>query len=219
MSADADLEAIEETADELPETGVRSTSQFSRSIHKQDDDADEPLPACREKHRDTDFETCHPPSMVGFNRWKLCDYPECYGTKVATDGGLERYIRFNSKHVRRILTGKKTLTVRLEFERDLHVDDRVDLLDEDGERFATATIASVGEMTALKFVDLDPDGHRSYKSVAEFAAHLREYYPDADFWPGSRVYIFRFRNVQPDPHYAPHDPRPQAEPEEVNTGP
>lgn len=219
MSADADLEPPGGAPDELPETGVRSTSKFCVSIHRQDPEADEPLPACREKERDTDFKECHPPSMVGLKRWKLCDYDACFGADVATDGGLDRYVRFNSEHVRRILTGKKTLTARLEFERDLSVDDDISLIDEDGERFATATIATVGEMTALKFVELDPDGHRSYTSVSELAAHLRKYYPDAEFWPGTRVHVLRIRDVQPDPHYAPHDPAPHAEPEGVNTGP
>lgn len=81
---------------EVPETGVRKSSQSSRHLHRHDEDADEIQPACGESERDGDFFEVHIPSLIGFNRWSLCSNPECFGEDsedtdtgngVRTDGG------------------------------------------------------------------------------------------------------------------------------------
>lgn len=118
-------------------------------------------------------------------------------TDVDIDPGLDGYIRY-ANHLRdAVLAGEHPLTVRFEFERDLSPGDRVALVDEDGRQFGTATVATVGEMTAIQFVKQDFDDYRSFGGLSEFAAHLRRYYPDAEFYPGSRVHTIRLEDVKP----------------------
>ena len=91
MSADAEAEGV--AHDQLPETGVRNRKQYSRSIHRQDPDAGEVLPACNEAGRGDEFKECTPSSLLPFGRWQLCTHEECFGDDldrgdgVVTDGG------------------------------------------------------------------------------------------------------------------------------------
>jgi hypothetical protein len=92
MSADAEAEGV--AHDQLPETGVRNRRQYSRSIHRQDPDAEEVLPACNEAGRADEFKECTPASLLPFGRWELCTHEECFGDDldrgdgIAADGGV-----------------------------------------------------------------------------------------------------------------------------------
>lgn len=106
------------------------------------------------------------------------------------------YIRFADRFEDAILAGEKRSTVRLEFDRDHAPGDQVDLVDEDDAVFATARVATVGEMTAVEYVRQDHDHHRNYNSLAEFFDELREFYPNADLYPGVRVHVIHFQDVE-----------------------
>jgi hypothetical protein len=114
---------------------------------------------------------------------------------TATDGGADQYIRFADKHVEPILRGDKRVTARLEFERDFAAGDRVDLVDEADAAFATATVATVGHMTATKFVKQDWESHRDYDSLDDFFEEMHRYYPNCVFFPSIRVDVVTFEDV------------------------
>jgi len=89
-------ELQEPTAD-VPTYGVRSSTGMAEAIHR-DDGSDEPRPACREGDIGRcEFTDVHIPSHLPFNRWELCQNPECFGEAdeddvdrgdgVETDGG------------------------------------------------------------------------------------------------------------------------------------
>jgi len=63
-----------------PETFVRNRSQHASTLHRQDPDHDEPLPACPES-------TCRPDAeftvveIAGYLPvYRLCQNPECFGS-------------------------------------------------------------------------------------------------------------------------------------------
>ena len=85
VSADADSDST--PSEEIPEIGVRSRKQYSRSIHRPDPDADTLQPACREQLKDVQFKKCDPGTLRLFSGWKLCEHPECFGDR---DSGVEQ---------------------------------------------------------------------------------------------------------------------------------
>lgn len=112
-------------------------------------------------------------------------------------------LKFAIHHINAIRNGKKYVTARYGLEHDLRPGDRIDLLDDDGARFANARVCWVGEMTAAQFVRADLDGHRSYASVAAFLDEIRSYYPDAEIGPDTplTVLVWSFSDLRLDTEY------------------
>lgn len=81
----ADFEGAIDSTNGIPTTAIRSRSQFARRIHRQHSNRGEPMPACGEMYRDTDFKECYPQTLLEFSRWRLCDNPEYFG-----EGGIAR---------------------------------------------------------------------------------------------------------------------------------
>lgn len=79
VSADPNLDATT-VSDDTPQSGIRSTSYYAKRIHRQHPNTSEPLPACGEMHRDADYKECRPSKLLAFQRWTLCENPECFGT-------------------------------------------------------------------------------------------------------------------------------------------
>lgn len=90
VSADPDLEAST-VNDDIPQSGTRSTSYYAKRIHRQHPDTSEPPSACGEMHRDADYKECHPPKLLSFQRWTLCDNPECFGSSSFSSAWPVRY--------------------------------------------------------------------------------------------------------------------------------
>ena len=60
------------------EIGVRNRSQFADTLHRQDPNADEPLPACPEAEYREDAEFTDVP-VATYPTYDLCGNPECFG--------------------------------------------------------------------------------------------------------------------------------------------
>jgi hypothetical protein len=63
---------------DVPETGVRNSSQYADTLHRQDPDADEPRPACPEAEYREDAEFTDVP-VAAYPTYDLCGNPECFG--------------------------------------------------------------------------------------------------------------------------------------------
>lgn len=108
------------------------------------------------------------------------------------------YLKFGHEHVDPLLEGQKWVTARLDLERDIGLQEHIELLDEDAMRFATAKVDRIGHMSALRFVATDFDGHESYRSTGQFLDVLRGYYPDRedDIWPNTRVVVIWLDQIE-----------------------
>ena len=62
---------------ELPETVVRNRSQYAKTLHRRDPDADEPRPACPTRESEHDYTEV--PTAAYRPHYKLCQNPECFG--------------------------------------------------------------------------------------------------------------------------------------------
>jgi hypothetical protein len=116
------------------------------------------------------------------------------------DGELEetsKYLRFANPFVTPIRVRAKTLTVRYEFERDLDVGDRVDLVNVDDVVFARAEIDLAMTMTIAEFVRLEPTGHAPYDDVDDLIETLSVRYdtPTDAFDPSTELDVFGFEVV------------------------
>lgn len=98
-------------------------------------------------------------------------------------------LAFAAEHIEPILKGKKTSTLRLDGP-DISLGQRFQLVDEHGERFASATLNDAGWESIDWIVRLGVEGHRDYGSVEECIEHLSEYYPDADLGPKTCLDIY-----------------------------
>lgn len=73
MSAENAADATEE----LPERVVRSRNKRATTLHRLDEDAEEPLPACPEGDRDGCDWTDVP--SAAYRTYEPCRNPECFG--------------------------------------------------------------------------------------------------------------------------------------------
>lgn len=103
------------------------------------------------------------------------------GTQQATIAQL----KFADEHVETILAGRKTATIRYEIDSHdaLRVGRRFRLVDQDGERFASAIVIDRGVTTAEWIVENGVEGHEPYCDLNEFYDQMREYYPRAELGP------------------------------------
>lgn len=113
---------------------------------------------------------------------------------VATDGGTTEppTIAFDDDHVEPILAGEKTVTIRYEFEHDLTPMERVRLVTTDGEAFATARVTTQCELRADWVASGVFSGHRTYTTTQDLLDELADYYPDAEFRPGTVLNVLAF---------------------------
>lgn len=67
-----------ESGESMPERAVRNPSIRSRSLHRLDEDADEPVPACPEGEYRDDVGWLDVPSAA-YPTYEPCRNPECFG--------------------------------------------------------------------------------------------------------------------------------------------
>lgn len=98
---------------------------------------------------------------------------------------LVAHLTFAEEHIEPILAGRKTATIRYEIDSHaaLRVGRRFHLVNEDGDRFASATVHDRGYTTAEWIVENGVEGHDSYRDLEAFYTQMREYYPDAELGP------------------------------------
>ncbi|ELZ84416.1 hypothetical protein C453_12756 [Haloferax elongans ATCC BAA-1513] len=99
-----------------------------------------------------------------------------------------RKLNFADKHIDAILGGRKTLTYRITDDVP-RTGERVQLIDESGERFASVHIADTGYITVEQAARENIDGHRTYRSTAELIDELEGYYPDEEITPETTLEI------------------------------
>lgn len=117
------------------------------------------------------------------------------GQTVYTPTWPSKEIKFDKEHVGPILDAEKVLTVRLNLESDIQVDDQVRLVTDGGTLFALATIDKRSKMTARKFADKKLAGHKTYETVNRFLDEMGQYYPDQPLERNTRFDVVWFRDV------------------------
>lgn len=126
-----------------------------------------------------------------------------------------KHLKFGVQHIEAIREGEKSITVRLGLERDFRPGDKFDLLDEDGEKFATARVDWTGEMTAARFHADDWAGHRSYERLGEFLGELQRYYPNEDVSRDSEVFVVSWESSSVVEEFGYDDRAAWSRPEEL----
>ncbi len=104
-------------------------------------------------------------------------------------------LTFASEHVEPILAGRKTATIRYEIDSHgaLRVGRRFDLVDESGERFASAIVDDRGVVSAETIVEKGVEGHDDYQDLGAFYEQMREYYPRAELGPTTLFEIIHWQ--------------------------
>lgn len=102
-------------------------------------------------------------------------------------------LNMNAASASKILSGEKTLTIRLFDDKDLRVGDVVGLkLAQSGERFAVVEIFEVVEKPLRGISDIDLDGHERYDGIEAMVATFRKWYGDRVV-PETMAKIVRFK--------------------------
>lgn len=96
---------------------------------------------------------------------------------------LLQRLKFATEHIQPIVRGKKTATIRLELDKGFPLGSTFQLCDENGHRFASATVSDRGYNDARSIVAHGVEGHCDYRDVDEFLEQMAEYYPDAELTP------------------------------------
>ncbi len=105
------------------------------------------------------------------------------------NAAVER-LKFADKHVEPILAGRKEVTLRVADQSKLpDIGDRVQFLNQDGDRFASVHVDDRGWTTVEMAAKMDFEGHRNYRDADELLEELREYYPDEDLDENSALEI------------------------------
>jgi len=65
------------SGDQLPEIAVRSRSQYAKTLHRRDPDAEDPRPACQVREPTKEYTDV--PTAAYRPHYKLCGNPECFG--------------------------------------------------------------------------------------------------------------------------------------------
>lgn len=105
------------------------------------------------------------------------------------------YLRFADEYVDPILSGEKTATVRVGFERDFDVGDTVDLVDTNDDKFAEAQVAAVFEGPVESIVR-NGFGHYQGVDPDDFVDAISEHYPDTDVTKATTVTAIEFYGVE-----------------------
>ena len=123
-------------------------------------------------------------------------YHATHGFVDVTDAieyDVTHYLRFADEYVDALLSGDKTATARIGFERDFDRGDVVDLIDESGDKFAEATIDVVFEGPVEEVVRRG-FGHYEAVDPADLVERLREHYTD-DVTRDTTVSAYVLRDV------------------------
>jgi uncharacterized protein YqfB (UPF0267 family) len=107
------------------------------------------------------------------------------------------YLRFTDDRVTPILSGEKFATVRVGFERDFDVGDVVDLIDDDRDKFADATIESIRQASILELSN-DLRGV-SATSMQQLIRTLNDHYDDVDKRTTATAFRFQVRDGPDNP--------------------
>ncbi len=75
-----------------------------------------------------------------------------------------------------VLSGEKDTTWRVEDEKQIDVNDRLELCDSDGESFAEATVEWVKRTTFDRLTVEDREGHEPFASEEEMYETYEQYY-------------------------------------------
>lgn len=102
-------------------------------------------------------------------------------------------LKFKRELVQPILSGEKSATWRLNDDKNLQVDDIIQLVDaQTGDTFAIAQIDEILSKRIGELTDIDKAGHEPFESDEAMYAEFKKYYGEA-VGPSSVVKIIRFR--------------------------
>ena len=88
-----------------------------------------------------------------------------------------KILKFKDFKAKWILEGTKTATMRLFDDKDLQVEDELEMINSDtGEIFAKAKIKEVIYKNLGEVDDIDLDGHEKWNNKEEMLESLKEYY-------------------------------------------
>ena len=106
-------------------------------------------------------------------------------------------LKFSAEFMELILEGKKTTTWRLFDDKDIQVDDVLELINsEDGEPFAHATVIDVHEKLLKNIDDADRESYEHYTTDEEMYKKFEEYYPEHEVDPETLVKIIHFELIE-----------------------
>lgn len=105
-------------------------------------------------------------------------------------------LEFDSKHIEPILSGEKTVTLRVGLDAsDYPVGSPLAFVDEGGDLFAEAEVVDRGYTTVEMAAKMQFDGHRDYESADELIEELSEYYPDEEIGPATKIEIVEWGDL------------------------
>lgn len=115
----------------------------------------------------------------------------------------QSHLKFNNGLIPAIIARNVWMTYRYGFEGPLTPGDELVMLDATrGKSFAKAPVEMVAEMPARQVFAIDPEGHRSYRSVGALVDHIGGFYPEADVGPDTLLDVIEWDpnalNVHPE---------------------
>lgn len=91
-----------------------------------------------------------------------------------------KILKFRGYLVPLVLSGEKNVTWRLFDDKNLQVNDKIDLINwNTGEKFAQGTILEIKEKKLGKIEESDFDGHEKFVSHEEMMQTYQKYYGDS----------------------------------------
>ncbi len=125
-------------------------------------------------------------------------------------------LKFNHQMAELIRQGKKTVTWRVNDEKNISIDDEVIIIDkvdkQDVNSWRIIGTARISEILAKHLGEIEEDelgGHEEYASKEEMVNTFQQYYgPDINEHTAVKIIHF---------HFTPHEPQPLAHLEEKNT--
>lgn len=94
-----------------------------------------------------------------------------------------------------IQAGTKTVTWRINDEKNIIIEDQLSLCDDTGREFAQAVATNVREITFGQLTDEDKLGHEGFNSDEEMYATYSRYY-QMTVTPETKVKIIRFKLLE-----------------------
>jgi hypothetical protein len=105
-------------------------------------------------------------------------------------------LKFDHVFAAAVADGEKTLTLRHRPDFDPSPGERLRFETDTGSDIGRAEIVDVEQLTVAAAAQRDFDGHRSYGSLDDLLAELREYYPDATIGPETLLTALHFELVE-----------------------
>lgn len=105
-------------------------------------------------------------------------------------------LKFDNKHIQPILSGEKTVTLRLGMDSsDFPEGHPIAFISTDGSLFAEAEVTDRGYTTVEMAAMIEFDGHRNYPDTKGLIKDLQSYYPDEEIGPKTRVDIIEWSKL------------------------